>query len=127
DPCRMNSRRRAPAAAEAESTPQDTGMFRSLRYRNYRLMLAGQASTSAAQWMEQVARGWLIYDMTGSAFLLGAVHAARAFPLLFFGVLGGVTADRFDRKKLLILVQLANMVLNLVLAWLILSGRVEPW
>lgn len=77
--------------------------------------------------MEQVARGWLIYDMTGSPFLLGLIQATRAVPLLFFGVLGGVIADRFDRKRQLILAQLANMVLNLILAGLILSGQVQTW
>jgi MFS transporter, DHA1 family, staphyloferrin A biosynthesis exporter len=84
-------------------------------------------ATSSAQWMEQVSRGWLVYDMTGSPLLLGAVQASRALPLLVFGLIGGVIADRFDRKRQLILAQHANMVLNVFLAALILTRRVETW
>jgi MFS family permease len=102
-------------------------MFRSLRYPNFRLLIAGQLATSSAQWMEQVARGWLVYEMTGSPLLLGAVQATRAFPLLIFGLLGGVLADRLDRKRQMVLAQNANAVLNLILAALVITGRVEAW
>lgn len=102
-------------------------MLRSLRHPDYRLLLAGQLLGSSAQWMEQVARGWLIYEMTGSALLLGAVMATRAMPLLIFGLAGGVLADRYDRKRQVVLAQNANLVLNLVLAALIFSGRLEVW
>src|ERR1051325_8739088 len=101
--------------------------FQSLRSPAYRLLLAGQASTSSAGWMEQVARGWLIYELTPSAALLGLVQATRAIPLLFFGVLAGAVADRYDRKKQLLFAQNANVVLNLVLAALVLSGHVQVW
>jgi MFS transporter, DHA1 family, staphyloferrin A biosynthesis exporter len=110
-----------------ESTRFQSGIFRSLQYPNYRLLLYGQMATSSANWMEQVSRGWLIYDMTGSPLLLGAVQASRAVPLLFFGLIGGVLADRFDRKRQLVLAQNANMVLNLILAALVITGRVEAW
>lgn len=102
-------------------------MFRSLRYPNFRLLIAGQFATSSAQWMEQVARGWLVYEMTGSPLLLGAVQATRALPLLIFGLLGGVLADRLDRKRQMVLAQNANAVLNIVLAALVISGRVQAW
>jgi MFS family permease len=104
-----------------------SGVFRSLHHRGFRLLMAGQVATSSAQWMEQVARGWLVYDMTGSPILLGAVQAARSLPLLAFGMLGGVLADRFDRKRQMILAQNANLVLSLVLAALILTGHIEAW
>src|SRR5438874_6472787 len=110
-----------------EATGLRTGIFRSMRYPNYRLLLYGQMATSSANWMEQVTRGWLVYDMTGSPLLLGAVQASRALPLLVFGLVGGVAADRFDRKRQMILAQNANMVLNLILAVLIMTGRVAPW
>jgi MFS transporter, DHA1 family, staphyloferrin A biosynthesis exporter len=102
-------------------------MFRSLRYPNFRLLMAGQLATSSAQWMEQVARGWLVYEMTGSPLLLGAVQATRALPLLIFGLLGGVLADRIDRKRQMVLAQNANAVLNLILGGLVITGRVEAW
>src|SRR4051812_21859366 len=110
-----------------EATGLRSGIFRSLQYPNYRLLLYGQMATSSANWMEQVSRGWLVYDMTGSPLLLGLVQASRAVPLLFFGLIGGVLADRFDRKRQLVLAQNANMVLNLILAALVLSGQVQTW
>src|SRR5207247_11347071 len=66
-------------------------------------------------------------DMTGSATALGLVQACRAAPLLIFGLWAGVAADRYDRKRQLILAQNANAVLNVILAALIITGRVEPW
>jgi MFS transporter, DHA1 family, staphyloferrin A biosynthesis exporter len=103
------------------------GMFRSLASRNFRLLIAGQMATTSAHWMEQVARGWLVYEMTQSPVLLGAVQATRALPLLVFGLLGGVLADRLDRKRQMILSQNANLVLALVLGMLIVTGLVEIW
>ncbi len=103
------------------------GTFRSLRHAGFRLLIAAQLSTSFASWMEQVARGWLVYEMTGSATALGLVQACRAAPLLIFGLWAGVAADRYDRKRQLLLAQNANAVLNVILAALIITGRVQPW
>ncbi len=101
--------------------------FSSLRFRDYRLLWLGQAGTSAGQWMDQVARSWLIYQLTGSPLELGAVGAARAVPILVFGVAAGVVADRYGRKAQLIISQVVNAVLNLALATLVVTGRVQPW
>lgn len=99
----------------------------SLFVRDYRLLWLGQLSTSMGQWMDQVARGWLIYSITGSPLLLGAVTATRAVPLLFFGVLAGVVADRFGRKAQLIIAQTGNAAINLLLAVLVMTNHVEIW
>ena len=101
--------------------------FESLRFRDYRLLWLGQAGASAGQWMDQVARSWLIYQLTGSALQLGAVSAARALPMLAFGVIAGVLADRHGRKAQLIVSQVTNVALNLILATLVLTGQVQPW
>ncbi len=101
--------------------------FSSLRFRDYRLLWLGQAGTSAGQWMDQVARSWLIYQLTGSPLELGAVAAARALPILAFGVVAGVVADRQGRKAQLIVSQVVNAVLNLALATLVVTGQVRPW
>ena len=101
--------------------------FESLRFRDYRLLWLGQGGTSMGQWMDQVARGWLIYQLTGSALELGAVSAMRAVPMLLFGVVAGVVADRYGRKAQLIISQLTNVIINVVLATLILTGRIEVW
>ncbi len=77
--------------------------------------------------MEQIARGWLIYQMTDSPLLLGLIQATRALPLLFFGVIAGAVADRNDRKTTLLYAQHANMALNLALATLVLTGHVAVW
>ncbi len=86
--------------------------FVSLRLRDYRLLMLGQLSTSMGQWMDQVTRGWLIYQLTGSALQLGLATALRGLPLLVFGVLAGAVADRSNRKAQLILAQLTNALFN---------------
>jgi len=101
--------------------------FDSLRFRDYRLLWLGQGGTSMGQWMDQVARTWLIYQLTGSALQLGAVSAMRAMPMLFFSLVAGVVADRYGRKSQLIISQVTNVILNLVLATLVLTGYIQAW
>lgn len=101
--------------------------FESLRFRDYRLLWLGQGGTSMGQWMDQVARSWLIYQITGSPLQLGAVSAMRAIPMLFFGVIAGVVADRYGRKAQLVISQVTNIFLNLILATLVLTGQIQPW
>lgn len=103
------------------------GTFDSLRIRGYRLLWLGQVHTSLGQWMDQVTRGWLIYQITGSPFQLGLVTATRGLPLLMFGILAGAFADRSGRKMQLIVAQVTNGFLNLVLAVLVLTGQVQEW
>jgi MFS family permease len=101
--------------------------FESLGLRDYRLLWLGSITTSLAQHMDQTARSWLIYRMTNSPLQLGLINAVRGLPLLLFGVVAGVFADRYGRKRQLIIAQVVNAILNLVLATLILTGRVEVW
>jgi MFS family permease len=101
--------------------------FASLRIRDYRLLWMGQLGTSMGQWMDQVSRGYLVYELTGSPFLLGAVTATRAIPLLLFGVLAGVVADRYGRKNQLIISQTGNALINLLIALLYTTGHLEVW
>src|SRR5712692_8371665 len=101
--------------------------FVSLHLRDYRLLWLGQLSTSMGQWMDQVTRGWLMYQITGSALQLGLATALRGLPLLVFGVLAGAVADRSNRKAQLILAQLTNALFNVLLATLVLLHRVQPW
>src|SRR6266508_1300523 len=69
-------------------------VFASLRHRDYRYLWIATLFLSAGQWVQQVTLGWLIYDLTGSAVLLGVMHGFRAFPFLFAGPIAGVAADR---------------------------------
>jgi len=86
-----------------------------------------QLSTSMGQWMDQMTRGWLMYELTGSALELGLATALRGLPMLFFGILAGAVADRSNRKSQLIVAQVTNAILNVILATLVLLHRVQPW
>lgn len=101
--------------------------FESLKLRGYRLLWMGQASTTLGMWMDQIARGWLVYSLTNSPLQLGLVTAARGLPLLLFGVVAGVAADRYSRKGLVIVSQVVNAILHLILATLILTGGIQIW
>jgi MFS family permease len=101
--------------------------FASLGLRDYRLLWLGQVSTSMGQWMDQVTRGWLIYQLTDSALQLGLAAALRGLPLLLFGVIAGAVADRSGRKAQLIIAQVTNALFNVLLATLVLTQRVQPW
>src|SRR5438093_3375373 len=101
--------------------------FDALRFRDFRLLWLGQATNGLAQWMDQVTRGWLMYDLTNSPLQLGLVSAIRAVPLILFSVLAGVVADRYGRKAQLVISQVTNAVLNFILGFLVLTGQVHPW
>jgi MFS family permease len=102
-------------------------MFSSLRHRDYRFLWAGTLCMSAGQWIQQVTLGWLLYDLTGSAVLLGALNGLRALPFLFIGPLAGVAADRFDRMKMIISAQGVLVVTALVMGVLVATGTVQAW
>ena len=101
--------------------------FESLSLIDYRLLWLGQLSTSMGQWMDQTARSWLVYSITNSPLQLGLVSAIRGAPLLIFGVVAGVAADRYGRKAQLVIAQVVNAILNIALATLILTGHVQVW
>lgn len=74
--------------------------FSSLENRDFRLLWFGQLGQASSMWAEQVARSWLTWQLTGSATALGLVNLFRAVPLIALGMLGGVAADRFDKRKI---------------------------
>ena len=101
--------------------------LRAFRYRNFRLYFYGQSMSLLGTWIQQVAMSWLVYRMTGSAFLLGVTAFASQAPILIFAPLGGLWADRFDRRKLLIASQLLALVQALALALLAYTGSIQVW
>jgi MFS family permease len=120
------------ANPRAEAQVKSKGRFRfrtfsSLRYRDYRLLFLTVVCTSGGQWMEAIALGWLAYDMTGSAFMLGAINGMRAIPFLLLGPWGGVAADRMDRKLLMLVSQVWIMALAIGMTVLITMGLLEVW
>jgi len=84
--------------------------LRSLRHRNFRLLVIGALLSNAGDFMQNVAQSWLVWHLTGSAFLLGVVSFFDSIPRLLLGALGGAIADRFDRRRLLILTQTLGMI-----------------
>ena len=115
----------SPGSAETGFARLQT--FTSFRYREYRLHWFGTLFSSAGQWIQQVTLGWLTYQITGSAFLLGAVNGIRSLPLLLLGPFGGVAADRFDRKQLLFLTQIFLVVTAAIFATVVLTGNAAVW
>ncbi|MBI2942268.1 MAG: MFS transporter [Chloroflexi bacterium] len=117
----------APEAAGPPSVPADGARFGALRHRNFLLFWIGLITSNTGTWMQLVAQGFLIYDLTGSKAMLGLVGLARAIPMILFPLFGGVVADRVDRIRLLWVTQSAQTLLALGLAVLTSLGLVEPW
>jgi MFS family permease len=80
--------------------------FRALGTRNYRLYFFGQLVSVSGTWMQTVAQAWLVLRLTGSGVALGLVVALQFVPMLVLGAWGGLAADRFPKRRLLVLTQL---------------------
>jgi MFS family permease len=115
-------------AANAPSAPSRFATtLRALRHRNFQLFFGGQLISLTGTWMQSVAQAWLVYRLSGSALLLGAVGFSSQFPVFLVAPIGGITADRVNRQRLVIATQTASMILAGILAWLTLSHRVQVW
>lgn len=102
-------------------------IFRSLQYRNYRLFFTGQTLSLIGTWIQRIALPWLVYRLTGSAFLLGVVGFAGQIPTFLLAPFAGVLADRWSRYHILIATQILAMIQALVLASLFFTGAIEVW
>jgi MFS family permease len=101
--------------------------WRAFRHRNYRLFFGGQAISLVGTWMQQVAQGWLVLQLTGDPLWLGLVAVAQFGPVIVFGLFGGLLADQLPKRRTLIATQSVSMVLALVLFALTATGVVEVW
>ncbi|MDQ2746213.1 MAG: MFS transporter [Acidobacteriota bacterium] len=101
--------------------------FRALKHRNFQLFFSGQFISLIGTWMQNIARSWLVYQLTGSVALLGLVGFAGQFPVFVLSTFGGTIADRYDRRKILVATQTASMILTLVMGVLVLTGTVREW
>ena len=118
-----------PAAADgarAVGSPLPV-VLRALKHRNFQLFFSGQLISLVGTWMQTVAQSWLVYRITGSSLLLGAVGFASQFPVFLLAPLGGIVADRNSKHRIIIATQTASMLLAFVLAALTLSGRIQVW
>jgi len=101
--------------------------FRSLRHRNYRLLLGGSITASSGYWILITAQGWLVLQLTDSAFWVGLIAFIVGIPSLFLCPFGGLYADRLDRRKLMLFGQVAAALLILLLATLTTTGVIAIW
>lgn len=109
-------------------SPAITTTFRSLKVRNYRLFASGQVISLSGTWAQRVAQDWLVLELShNSGVALGITTGLQFLPMLLFGLYGGVLADRYDKRRLLIWAQVAMGVLALVLGLLDLTGLVALW
>ncbi|NDJ87125.1 MAG: MFS transporter, partial [Chloroflexi bacterium] len=98
-----------------------------LRHFNFRLYFIGQLISLSGTWMQRVAQGWLVFQLTGSEFALGLVAAAQGFPMLLLIPLGGVVSDRYSRRTILIMSFTVQMLQAILLAILTFAELVEVW
>ena len=103
------------------------GVFRALRYRNYRLFFTGQGISLIGTWMQQVAMSWLVYRLTSSSLLLGVVAFSGLICTFLLSPFAGVLIDRVERRRVIMMTQMLSMVQALVLAGVVLSGAAAVW
>ena len=114
-------------ATTGDATPSRSA-FRSLRVRNYRLYASANLLSNTGTWMQRIGQDWLVLDLSGgSGVALGVVTALQFGPVLVFGMYGGVLADRYPKRRLLLITQAVMGVLALVLGVLVAVGGVELW
>jgi predicted MFS family arabinose efflux permease len=102
-------------------------VFKAFQYRDFRLMWIGACTSSIGTWMQIVAQGWLVYRLSHSAFLLALDQFLGGIPIFLFSLIGGVIADRVERRKILLGSQYVQMTTAALLTILVATGRVHVW
>ncbi|HZQ89005.1 MAG TPA: MFS transporter [Gaiellaceae bacterium] len=102
--------------------------FSSFRYRNYRLFFTGQLVSQTGSWMQRIALGWYVLELThNDAFAVGVMAFAQFLPYTLFGLFAGVLTDRLDARRLVIATQVAQTISAAALSWIALAGAGRPW
>jgi MFS family permease len=101
--------------------------FISLRNPNFRIYFAAQIGSNIGAWIQITAENWLVLQLTDSGLALGITNALQFGPLVFFGLYGGVIADRFDRRRLLIVTQSALALLAAAIGLLVVTDLIQLW
>jgi len=102
-------------------------LFRTLKYRNYRLFFMGQSISLIGTWLQMIAVSWLVYRLTNSVYMLGLVAFLSRLPTFLVAPFAGVVADRYDRYKILIWTQILSLLQALIFAILVFSGAIQVW
>ncbi len=101
--------------------------LRALRHRNFACFVAGQSCALVGYWIQQIAVGWLVYRLTGSATLLGVLSFAANVPILLLAPVAGIWSDRFNRHRMMLATQVLEMLQAIALAVLAFGGWIEVW
>jgi MFS family permease len=121
----------APASTDRPCSPRTDsdphGIFSSLRTRNFRLFTTGQLFSNTGTWVQRIAQDWLVLSLTGSATAVGITTALQFLPTLLFGLFGGLIADRYPKRTVLLVTQTALGLVAGVLAFLTLAHLVQAW
>ncbi|MEZ4499052.1 MAG: MFS transporter [Thermomicrobiales bacterium] len=107
--------------------PGLSGGFAAFQHRNYRLFFGGQLVSVTGTWMQSLAQSWLVLTLTSSAFKLGLVNVLQFTPVIFFGLVAGVLADRLPRQRILLTTQAISCLLAATLAILTWTDAVRLW
>ena len=117
----------APVVGPKPATTRRSGMFRALSHRNFRLFWIGAFLSNVGTWMQAVAQGWLVLQLTNSPFWLGLDAFMATAPGFVLTLVGGVFADRIDRRRLLLYTQVVAGLAALALAALVATSVVNRW
>lgn len=101
--------------------------FTALKHKNFRYYWIGMCVSLIGTWMQNIAQPWLAYTLTNSPFLLSLIGIAQFTPMLIFSLFAGVVIDKFSKKKILLFTQSASLVITLILAILVWTGKVQYW
>ena len=113
-----------PTVTGSIATPVKRSRWRALTHRNYALFFTGHGLSLCGTWMQSMALAWLVYRLSGSPFLLGLVEFVARVPILVFGIVGGLFADRRPRRQLMIIAQTSLLIQATLLAILTLTGTI---
>lgn len=116
-----------PANGQQPQLSRFRRVFKAFHYRDFRLMWIGACTSSIGTWMQIVAQGWLVYRLSHSAFLLALDQFLGGIPIFLFSLIGGVVADRVERRKVLLVSQYIQMACAAVLTVLVALGLVHVW
>lgn len=112
---------------DGSATDRHISTFAALRERNYRLYFSGSVISNIGTWMQRIAQDWLVLELTNSPFAVGITMALQFLPLMVLGLYGGVAADRYPKRRLLLCTQTASGLLAAALAVVTLVGVVTVW
>lgn len=113
---------------DTDSPTGQTGMFRALRVHNFRLYVCANLVSQTGTWMQRIGQDWLVLQLSGSSGVaLGLITALQFGPTLVFSFYGGVLADRYDKRRMLMVTQAVMGMLALVLAVLVVTGGIALW